>query len=112
MTITSPLITRGARVYALLGNSSRVLGTATENGRVTVTFSEDPVIIVEAGPPVVEVTEPAVAVATPGIVPKLAITGVNRETLISPAAAMVGFLVAGIGLVVISRRRSRQSKFL
>jgi uncharacterized repeat protein (TIGR02543 family) len=111
MTITSPLITRGARVYALLGNSSRVLGTATENGRVTVTFSEDPVIIVEAGPPVVEVSEPVVAVATPGIVPKLAITGVNRETLISPAAAMVGFLVAGIGLVVISRRRSRQSKF-
>ena len=51
MTITSPSITIGAKVYALLGNSSQVLGTATENGRVTVTFSEDPVIIVEAGPP-------------------------------------------------------------
>ena len=53
MTITSPSITVGSKVYALLGNSSRVLGTATENGRVTVTFSEDPVIIVEAGPPAV-----------------------------------------------------------
>lgn len=64
MTITSPSITVGAKVYALLGNSSQVLGTATENGRVTVTFSEDPVIIVEAGPP--PVVTPTSTGSSPG----------------------------------------------
>ncbi len=48
MTITSPDIKSGAKVYSVLGNSSILLATATQNGSVTVTFSEDPVIIVEA----------------------------------------------------------------
>jgi hypothetical protein len=52
MTITSPDIKAGAKVYSVLGNSSTLLRTATQNGSVTVTFSEDPVIIVEAAPPV------------------------------------------------------------
>jgi hypothetical protein len=112
MTITSPLITKGAKVYAVLGNSSRVLGTATENGRVTVTFSEDPVIIVEAGPSIVESIQPVVKSATSGSVTTLAATGASSETLISPAAATVCFIVAGLGLVLFSRRKSRQSKFL
>jgi uncharacterized repeat protein (TIGR02543 family) len=50
MTITSPDIKSGAKVYSVLGNSSTLLRTATQNGSVTVTFSEDPVIIVEAAP--------------------------------------------------------------
>jgi uncharacterized repeat protein (TIGR02543 family) len=112
MTITSPLITKGAKVYAVLGNSSRVLGTATENGRVTVTFSEDPVIIVEAGPSIVESIQPVVKSATSGSVTTLAATGASSETLMSPAAATVCFIVAGLGLVLFSRRKSRQSKFL
>jgi uncharacterized repeat protein (TIGR02543 family) len=52
MTITSPDIKAGAKVYSVLGNSSTLLRTATQNGSVTVTFSEDPVIIVEAAPAV------------------------------------------------------------
>jgi hypothetical protein len=52
MTITSPDIKAGAKVYSVLGDSSTLLATATQNGSVTVTFSEDPVIIVEAAPPV------------------------------------------------------------
>jgi uncharacterized repeat protein (TIGR02543 family) len=52
MTFTSPLITAGAKVYAVLGGSSTLLATATSNGSVTIRFSEDPVIIVQAGPPI------------------------------------------------------------
>ena len=52
MTITSPDIKAGAKVYSVLGDSSTLLATATQNGSVTVTFSEDPVIIVEAAPAV------------------------------------------------------------
>jgi uncharacterized repeat protein (TIGR02543 family) len=51
MTITSPEIKAGAKVYSVLGNSSTLLATAAQNGSVRVTFSEDPVIIVEAAPP-------------------------------------------------------------
>ena len=62
MTFTSPLITAGAKVYAVLGGSSTLLATATVNGSVTVEFSEDPVIIVEAGPPIATTPVPV----TPG----------------------------------------------
>jgi uncharacterized repeat protein (TIGR02543 family) len=48
ITITSPEIKVGAKVYSVLGNVSTLLGTATQRGSVTVTFSQDPVIIVEA----------------------------------------------------------------
>jgi uncharacterized repeat protein (TIGR02543 family) len=50
ITITSPDIKVGAKVYSVLGNISTLLGTATQRGSVTVTFSQDPVIIVEAAP--------------------------------------------------------------
>jgi hypothetical protein len=116
MTITSPLITKGSKVYALLGNSSQVLGIATESGRVTVTFSEDPVIIVEAGPPVVETPTttgsspgPVVASVTPEAT-ILAYTGTDGSKLFVPTGGAFGLLIVGFGLVLISRRRAK-SKF-
>lgn len=50
ITFTSPDIKVGAKVYSVLGNISTLLGTATQRGSVTVTISQDPVIIVEAAP--------------------------------------------------------------
>jgi uncharacterized repeat protein (TIGR02543 family) len=113
MTITSPSITIGAKVYALLGNSSQVLGTATENGRVTVTFSEDPVIIVEAGPPAV--VTPTTTGSSPGSVvasvtpeaTKLAVTGVESSNLVTPATAAIVLFILGLVLVSESRRKPR-----
>ena len=109
MTITSPSITIGAKVYALLGNSSRVLGTATENGRVTVTFSEDPVIIVEAGPPAVITPTPTGSVVASGTTKssKLAFTGTDGSKLLIPTGGAFGLLIVGIGLVLVSRRRAK-----
>jgi uncharacterized repeat protein (TIGR02543 family) len=100
MTITSPSITVGSKVYALLGNSSRVLGTATENGRVTVTFSEDPVIIVEAGPPAVvtptttgsspEIEDPVIIVeAGPAVVETPTTTGSSPGSVVASGSPKV-----------------------
>jgi uncharacterized repeat protein (TIGR02543 family) len=100
MTITSPSITVGSKVYALLGNSSRVLGTATENGRVTVTFSEDPVIIVEAGPPAVvtptttgsspEIEDPVTIVeAGPAVVETPTTTGSSPGSVVASGSPKV-----------------------
>jgi hypothetical protein len=50
MTITSQDIKAGAKVYSILGNVSTLLATATQDGSVRVTFSEDPVIVVQAAP--------------------------------------------------------------
>ena len=112
MTITSPSITVGAKVYALLGNSSRVLGIATENGRVTVTFSEDPVIIVQAGPPIVET--PTTTGSSPGPVvasessraSKLALTGPDGSSFLISSLGVFALLTIGLGLILTSRRRS------
>jgi uncharacterized repeat protein (TIGR02543 family) len=100
MTITSPSITVGSKVYALLGNSSRVLGTATENGRVTVTFSEDPVIIVEAGPPAVvtptttgsspDIEDPVIIVeAGPAVVETPTTTGSSPGSVVASGSPKV-----------------------
>jgi hypothetical protein len=113
MTITSPSITVGSKVYALLGNSSQVLGIATESGRVTVTFSEDPVIIVEAGPPAV--VTPTTTGSSPGSVvasgttkaSKLTYTGTDGSELLIPTGGAFGLLIVGFGLVLISRRRAK-----
>jgi uncharacterized repeat protein (TIGR02543 family) len=107
MTITSPSITIGAKVYALLGNSSRVLGTATENGRVTVTFSEDPVIIVEAGPPAVVTPAGSVVASGTTKTSRLAYTGTDGSKLSIPTGGAFGLLIVGLGLVLISRRRAK-----
>ena len=104
MTITSPLITQGAKVYALLGNSSRVLGVATQNGTVTVTFSEDPVIVVEAAPPVIEGSDPITS-NPPSI---LAATGAAPSRFLPLAGGMTLLILLGFGLLIVARRRSKQ----
>ena len=107
MTITSPSITVGSKVYAVLGNSSQVLGTATENGRVTVTFSEDPVIIVEAGPPAVVTPTGSVVASGTTKTSKLAYTGTDGSKLFVPTGGAFGLLIVGFGLVLVSRRRAK-----
>jgi uncharacterized repeat protein (TIGR02543 family) len=107
MTITSSSITVGSKVYALLGNSSRVLGTATENGRVTVTFSEDPVIIVEAGPPAVVTPAGSVVASGTTKTSRLAYTGTDGSKLSIPTGGAFGLVIVGLGLVLISRRRAK-----
>lgn len=51
MTVTSSSIKKGATVYSIVGSSVRSLGTATQNGSVTVEITEDPeVAIVKTRP--------------------------------------------------------------
>ena len=50
MTISSPEIKVGAKVFSILGDSSTLLATASREGSVTVSFAIDPVIVVQAAP--------------------------------------------------------------
>jgi uncharacterized repeat protein (TIGR02543 family) len=45
-TITNSQITKGSRIYKLVGTDVRVLGTATENGRVQTLLTQDPLVTV------------------------------------------------------------------
>lgn len=46
MVITDPVIKKGAKVYSLIGNSSSLLGVATNDGSVTVSIYEDPEVYI------------------------------------------------------------------
>jgi uncharacterized repeat protein (TIGR02543 family) len=46
MTITNSLIKAGARVYSVVGNTSQLLGVATQDGSVSVNLTTDPQIYV------------------------------------------------------------------
>jgi uncharacterized repeat protein (TIGR02543 family) len=46
VTITNSQITKGSRIYKLVGTDVRVLGTATENGRVQTLLTQDPLVTV------------------------------------------------------------------
>jgi chemotaxis protein histidine kinase CheA len=46
VTLTNPAIRSGAKVYSIIGNQSRLLGTATADGSVTTLITEDPVLMV------------------------------------------------------------------
>ena len=46
VTLTNPAIKSGAKVYSIIGNQSRLLGTATTDGSVTTLITEDPVLLV------------------------------------------------------------------
>jgi uncharacterized repeat protein (TIGR02543 family) len=46
VTITNSQITKGSRIYKLVGTDVRVLGTATENGRVQTLLNQDPLVTV------------------------------------------------------------------
>ncbi len=55
LTITNPNIKRGAKVYSIVGDSTTVLTTATQDGLVTIQLRQDPEIVianpVEVPPP-------------------------------------------------------------
>ena len=46
VTLTNPAIKSGAKVYSIIGNQSRLLGTAVTDGSVTTLITEDPVLLV------------------------------------------------------------------
>jgi hypothetical protein len=46
VTLTNPAIRSGAKVYSIIGNQSRLLGTAVADGSVTTLITEDPVLMV------------------------------------------------------------------
>jgi hypothetical protein len=46
VTLTNPAIKSGAKVYSIIGNQSRLLGTAVADGSVTTLITEDPVLLV------------------------------------------------------------------
>ena len=46
VTVTNQNITKGSRIYKLVGTTPRVLGTATENGRFQALLTQDPLVTV------------------------------------------------------------------
>ncbi len=46
MTISNPLIKKGASVYSVIGNTAQQVGTATSDGSVTIPITEDPEIVI------------------------------------------------------------------
>jgi uncharacterized repeat protein (TIGR02543 family) len=46
VTITNSQITKGSRIYKLVGTDVRILGTATEDGRVQTLLTQDPLVTV------------------------------------------------------------------
>jgi hypothetical protein len=46
VTLTNPAIKKDAKVYSIIGNQSRPLGTALTDGSVTTLITEDPVLLV------------------------------------------------------------------
>jgi hypothetical protein len=51
MTITNALIKKGASAFALVGDTSTLLGTATVDGSVTILITEDPEIVITVSRP-------------------------------------------------------------
>ena len=46
VTLTNPDIKKDAKIYSIIGNQSKLLGTATADGSVTTLITEDPVLLV------------------------------------------------------------------
>jgi hypothetical protein len=46
VTLTNPDIKKDAKIYSIIGNQSRLIGTATADGSVTTLITEDPVLLV------------------------------------------------------------------
>jgi hypothetical protein len=46
VTLTNPSIKSGAKIYSIIGNQSKLLGTSTSDGSVTTLITDDPVLIV------------------------------------------------------------------
>jgi len=51
VTVTNPNITKGSRIYKLVGTTPRVLGTATEDGRFQALLTQDPLVTVAVTEP-------------------------------------------------------------
>ena len=65
MTIVNPLIKEGSSVYSVLGNSASLIATASVDGEVTLSITEDPEIVITA-PLTASTTTAAPSVAYPG----------------------------------------------
>lgn len=51
LTITNPNIAMGAKAWQIIGNNAKVIGTATQAGKLALQFTEDPVITAANMPP-------------------------------------------------------------
>lgn len=51
ITITSPSIKVGARIYSIVDGVVKSTGTATSSGSITISVTEDPIIVVAEAPP-------------------------------------------------------------
>jgi hypothetical protein len=87
VTLTNPAIKSGAKVYSIIGNQSRLLGTAVSDGSVTTQITEDPVLLVIN--PVVTAPAPApIFTSSSGAVDNsAAITTANEKLAADKAAA-------------------------
>ena len=63
MTIANDTIKAGAKTYAIVGGEVTLLGTATVDGTVTISITQDPEIVVVN--PVAVVSKPSATPATP-----------------------------------------------
>jgi uncharacterized repeat protein (TIGR02543 family) len=61
VTINNASIKAGAAVYTLIGNTATYVGTATQDGQVTVTITDDPELVVAAVVPGAPLAASAVA---------------------------------------------------
>jgi hypothetical protein len=82
VTLTNPAIKSGAKVYSIIGNQSRLLGTAITDGSVTTLITEDPVLLV-INP---EVVAAPVFVSTPTPVDNSAALAAAKELADKKAA--------------------------
>jgi hypothetical protein len=90
VTLTNPAIKSGAKVYSIIGNQSRLLGTAITDGSVTTLITEDPVLLV-INP---EVVAAPVFVSTPTPVDNSAALAAAKELTDKKAAEEAALKIA------------------
>lgn len=69
VTITNSAIKAGAKIYCLIGSTVTLLGTATVDGTASVSFSDDPEIVIANPPVVTPPTNNAPVVQSPVVIP-------------------------------------------
>ncbi|CAN2193106.1 OmpA-like domain [Candidatus Nanopelagicaceae bacterium] len=79
MTITNNSIYAGAKAWQIIGGVPTLLGTATQDGTITVSFTNDPIVVaanfaIVAAPPTVEVT-----VLPPSLIKMIARPRISRS---------------------------------
>jgi uncharacterized repeat protein (TIGR02543 family) len=81
MTITNNSINAGAKAWQIIGGVPTLLGTATQNGTITVSFTNDPIVVAAnfaiVAAPVVE-AQPSVVVLAPSLIKMISRPKISR----------------------------------